>query len=61
LKNKRERSMLVRPPGVEQTRRLGSRDPVGNGIKCGSHGGKKSDTKSSTVSLLSLKTKVEPR
>jgi hypothetical protein len=28
VKNKRERSLLVRPPGVEKTSRLGSRDPV---------------------------------
>jgi hypothetical protein len=28
VKNKRERSMLVRPPGVEQASRLGLRDPV---------------------------------
>jgi hypothetical protein len=26
--NKRERSLLVRPPGVEKTSRLRSRDPV---------------------------------
>jgi hypothetical protein len=31
-----------------------------DGIKCGPHGGKKSKTKSGTVSWLSLKTKVEP-
>jgi hypothetical protein len=31
-----------------------------NGIKCGPHGSKKSKTKSCMVSLLSLKTKVEP-
>jgi hypothetical protein len=30
-----------------------------NEIKCGSYGGKKSKTKSCTVSWLSLKTKVE--
>jgi hypothetical protein len=34
------------PPGVEQTSRLGSRDPVASGIKCGPHGGKNSKTKS---------------
>jgi hypothetical protein len=60
VKNKRERSLPVRPPGVEKTSRLGSRDPVASGVKCGPHGGKKSKTKSSTVSWLSLKTKVEP-
>jgi hypothetical protein len=60
VKNKRKRSMPVRPPGVEQTSRLGSRDPVASGIKCGSHGGNNSKTKLWTVSRLSLKTKVEP-
>jgi hypothetical protein len=60
VNNKCGRSMPVRPPGVEQTSRLGLRDPVASGIKCGSHGGKNSETKSWTVSLSSLKTKVEP-
>jgi hypothetical protein len=50
VKNKRERSMPVRPPGVEQTSRLGSRDLVASGIKCGSHGGKNRKMKSWTVS-----------
>jgi hypothetical protein len=45
------------PPSVKQTRKLGSRDPVESGIKCGLHGSK---TKSWIVSWLSLKTKVEP-
>jgi hypothetical protein len=40
VKNKRERSLLVRPPSVEKTSRLGSRDPVASGVKCWSHGGK---------------------
>jgi hypothetical protein len=48
------------PPHVEQTSRLGSRDPVADGVKCGPHGGKNSKTKLWTVSLLSLKTKVKP-
>jgi hypothetical protein len=61
VKNKHERSMQVRPPGVEQTSRVGSRDPMASGVKCGPHGGKNSKTKSCTVSWLSLKTKVEPR
>jgi hypothetical protein len=39
--------------------RLGSRDPVASGVKCGPHGGKNSRTKSWTVCWLSLKTKVE--
>jgi hypothetical protein len=59
VKNKSERSLPVRPPGVEKTSRLGSRDPVASGVKCGPHGGKNSGTKSWTVSWLSLKTMVE--
>jgi hypothetical protein len=50
LKYKRERSSLVRPPGVEKTSRLRSRDPVARGVKCGPHGGMNSKTKSWTVS-----------
>jgi hypothetical protein len=50
----------VRPPGVEKTSRLGSRDPVASGINCGPHGGKNSRMKLWTISSLSLKTKVEP-
>jgi hypothetical protein len=60
VKNKRERSSPVRPPSVEKTSRLGLMDPVASGVKCGPHGGKNSETKSWTVSWLSLKTKVEP-
>jgi hypothetical protein len=60
VKNKHERLSPVRPPGVEKTSRLGSRDPVASGIKCRPHAGKNSRTKSWTVSWLSLKTKVEP-
>jgi hypothetical protein len=59
VKNKRERSSPVRPPGVEKTSRLGSRDLVASGVKCGPRGGKSSGTKSWTVSWLSLKIKVE--
>jgi hypothetical protein len=59
VKNKRERSWPVRPPCVEKTSRLASRDPVANEVKCGPHGGKNDKTKSWTVSWLSLKTKVE--
>jgi hypothetical protein len=44
---------------VEKTSRLGSRDQVASGVKCGTHGGKNSGTKSWTVSWLRLKTKVE--
>jgi hypothetical protein len=60
VKNKRERSLLVRPPGVEKTSRLGSRDPVASGVKCRLHGGMNSKMKSWTVSWLRLKHKVEP-
>jgi hypothetical protein len=60
VKNKCERLLLVRPLGVEKTSRLGSRDPVASGVKCGPHGGKNGKMKSWTVSWLSLKTKVEP-
>jgi hypothetical protein len=60
VKNKRERSSPVRPPGVEKTSRLRSRDLVASGAKCGPHGGKNTGTKSWTVSWLSLKTNVEP-
>jgi hypothetical protein len=59
VKNKRERSSLVRPPGVEKTSRLRSREPVASRVKRGPHGGMNSKTKSWTVSWLSLKTKVE--
>jgi hypothetical protein len=61
VKNKCERSSPVRPPGVEKTSRLHSRDSVASGVKCGPHGGMNSKMKSWTVSWLSLKTKVEPR
>jgi hypothetical protein len=60
VKNKHERSSPVRPPGVEKTSRLRSRDPVASGVKCGPHGGMNSKMKAWTVSGLSLKTKVEP-
>jgi hypothetical protein len=50
----------VRPPGVEKTSRLGSRDPVASGVKCRLHGGKNGEMKSWTVPWLSLKTKVKP-
>jgi hypothetical protein len=59
VKNKGERLLPVRPPGVEKTNRLGSRDLVASGVKCEPHGGKNCGTKSWTVSWLSLKTKVE--
>jgi hypothetical protein len=45
---------------VEKTSRLGSRDTVASGVKCGPHGGKNNKMKSWTVSWLSLKTKVVP-
>jgi hypothetical protein len=59
VKNKHERLLPVRPPSVEKTSRLGSRDPVASGVKCGRHGGKNGNMKSWTVSWLRLKTKVE--
>jgi hypothetical protein len=46
VKNKRARSLPVRTPSVEKTSRLGSRDPVASGVKCGPHGGKNSKMKS---------------
>jgi hypothetical protein len=50
VKNKCERSLPVRPPGVEKTSKLRSRDPMANGVKCGQHGGKNGKMKSWTVS-----------
>jgi hypothetical protein len=58
-KDKHERSSPVRPPGVEMTSRLGSRDSVASGVKWEPHGGKNDKMKSWTVSWLSLRTKVE--
>jgi hypothetical protein len=49
VKKKCGRSLPVRPPCVEQTSRLGSREPVASGVKCRPHGGKNSKTKSWTV------------
>jgi hypothetical protein len=46
VKNKRERSLPVRPPSVKKASRLCSRDPVASGVKCGPHGGKNSKMKS---------------
>jgi hypothetical protein len=46
VKNKRERLLPVRPPGVEKTSRLRSRDPVASGVECGPHSGKNSKMKS---------------
>jgi hypothetical protein len=60
VKNKRERSSPVRPPGVEKTSRLRSRDPVASGVKCGPHGGKNSQMKLVDGFLVEPKTKVEP-
>jgi hypothetical protein len=59
VKNKRERSSAVRPPGVEKTSRLRSTDPVASGVKREPHGSMNSKMKSWTVSWLSHKTKVE--
>jgi hypothetical protein len=38
---------LAGPPRSGEISRPDSRDPVASGVKCGSHGGKKSKTKSS--------------
>jgi hypothetical protein len=43
----------------EKTSRLGSRDLVADGIKCGPHGGKKCKTKLCTITWLSIKAKIE--
>jgi hypothetical protein len=59
VKNKCERSLLLRPLGVEKTSRLSLRDPMASGVKCGAHGGKNDKMKSWTVSWLSLKTNGE--
>jgi hypothetical protein len=39
---------FVGPPRSGETNRLGSRDPIASGVKCGQHDGKKSKTKSWT-------------
>jgi hypothetical protein len=49
VKNKRERSFPVRPPGVEKISRLRSRDPVASGVKWGPHGSMNNKMKSWTV------------
>jgi hypothetical protein len=36
----------VRPPSAEKTNRLGLRDPMASGVKCGPHGGKNDKMKS---------------
>jgi hypothetical protein len=43
---------LEGPPGDGVTSRLGSRDPVDSGTRCGSHGGETSKTKSWTIELV---------
>jgi hypothetical protein len=60
VKKKRERLLPVRPPCVEKTSRLGSRDPVASGVKCRPHGSKNGKMKSWTVPWLSHKAKIEP-
>jgi hypothetical protein len=40
---------LEGPPGDRETSRLGSRDPVDGGTRCGLHGGETSKTKSWTI------------
>jgi hypothetical protein len=46
VRNKREKSLSVRPLGVEKTSRLRSRDPVASGVKCEPHGGNNNKMKS---------------
>jgi hypothetical protein len=60
VKNKREMSLSVRPPSVEKTSRLRSRDPVASGVECGPHGGKNNKMKSVDGFLVSHKTKDKP-
>jgi hypothetical protein len=43
---------LEGPPGDGETSRLGSRDPVDGGTRCGPHGGETSKTKSWTIEPL---------
>jgi hypothetical protein len=52
VKNKCERALPVRPPSVEKTSRLRSRDPVASEVECGPHGGKNSKMKSVDVFLV---------
>jgi hypothetical protein len=47
VKSGREGLCLAGPSRSGETSRLGSRDPVASGVKCGPHGGKKSRMKSS--------------
>jgi hypothetical protein len=49
----------VWPPSVEKTSRLGPRDVMASGVRCGPHGGKNDKMKSWMISWLSLKTKVQ--
>jgi hypothetical protein len=46
VKNKRRRSLPVRPPSVKKTSMLRSREPVASGVECGPHGGMNSKMKS---------------
>jgi hypothetical protein len=46
VKNKHERSLPVKPPGVEKTSRLCSTNPVASGVECRPHGGKNNKMKS---------------
>jgi hypothetical protein len=59
VKNKHKRSLPMRPPSVDKTSRLASRDPLASGVKCGPHSDNNGRMKSRTVSWLSHKTKVE--
>jgi hypothetical protein len=41
--------ILEGPPGEGETSRVGSRDPVDGGTRCGPHGGETSKTRSWTI------------
>jgi hypothetical protein len=60
VKNKHERSLLVRPPGVEKTSKLRSRDPMASGVNCGSHGGKNIKMKSVDGFLVETQNQGRP-
>jgi hypothetical protein len=53
VKKNGERSLPVRPPSVEKTSRLRSRDLAASGVKCGLHGGKNGKKKSRSISWFS--------
>jgi hypothetical protein len=60
VKNKHERSLPVRPPVVEKTSRLCSRDLVASEVKCGPHGCKNNKMKSVDGFSVEPQNKVKP-